>query len=312
MVKLTKITPQIEDNWLEIMDNFILYKQAQGLADRTIEDYEYHISLFFKKYSEPINYDELEKNVLRYFAESSKLATGTFNIRRKNLNTFFNWCVQEGIIPANPIRHIKMKKTEGRIRPISPEDLKKLLEKPNKKTYVGFRDYTLILLSLDTGIRPSEALSLVESDINVRAGEVFIRPEIAKTGTSRTLPVSKEAITSMARLVSINKKTWDTDFVFCTCEGQQMSISAWKQRMTYYSKKIKTPISAYDLRHAFAILYLRNGGDAFSLQRIMGHTDMEMTKYYLKFSQSDLQNAHAGASPIKSLLGRRKKIVKLK
>lgn len=312
MSKLVKITPEISNNWKEVFEDFILFKQAQGLAKRTIDDYMFHIPKFFKEYPEIKDYNKLEKNVLKYFAESAKLSAGTFNIRRKNLNTFFNWCVQEGLIPANPIRNIRKRKTEGRIRQISEETLKKLLELPNLKTYVGLRDYTFMLLSLDTGIRPAEATALIISDINTKAGEVFIRPEVAKTGISRTLPISEETISSITKLYTINKKTWDTDFVFCSCTGQPLTVQAWKQRMAVYSKKLKTTISAYDLRHAFAIIYLRNGGDPFTLQRLMGHTDMEMTQYYLKFSKTDLQNAHASASPLSSLLVRKKKILKLR
>lgn len=311
MSRLINITPEITDNWQEIIDDFLLFKQAQGLAERTIADYEYHTSLFFEKYPEIKTYDALEKNVLKYFAQTSRLAVGTFNIRRKYLNTFFRWCVSQGVIPANPIRHIKIRKDEGRIRPIPEDTLKELIELPDKKTYVGLRDYTLILLSLDTGIRPSEALAIVASDINIKAGELFVRPEIAKTGVSRTLPISDEVIPSIVKLAGINEKTWNTDKLFCTCEGRQMTINAWKKRMRVYSKKLGFTISAYDLRHAFAIMYLRNGGDAFTLQRLMGHTDMEMTKRYLKFSQTDLQNAHAGASPLASLLGKKKKIIKI-
>lgn len=312
VAKLVRITPKIGDNWADIKDDFILLKKAQGMADRTIEDYEYHISKFFNEHPDIVNYDMLERNVLTYFAESSKLAIGTYNIRRKNLNTFFNWCVGHGLIPANPIRHIRKKKDDGRIRPISEDDLKRLLGLPEKKTYCGLRDYTLMLLSLDTGIRPSEAISLKDSDVNIESGEVFVRQEVAKARISRTLPISDEVIPHIVRIIGINKRIWNQDYIFCSSTGLPMKISLWKQRMALYSRKLGRQVSAYDLRHAFAIMYLRNGGDAFMLQRIMGHADMEMTKRYLKFSQTDLQNAHANASPLASLLGRKKKIIKLK
>lgn len=81
--------------------------------------------------------------------------------------------------------------------------------------------------------------------------------------------------------------------------------------MRHYARKLGAPVSAYDLRHAFAIMYLRNGGDAFTLQRIMGHTSMEMTRRYLQFTQADLHNAHATASPVISLLGKKRKVVRL-
>lgn len=311
MAMLIKITPSLSENWEDAKEDFLLLKRAQGLADRTLWDYDYHISLFFKKYPEVDDYDVLKKNVLKYFSDASKLAAGTYNIRRKNLNTFFAWCLEEGIIPANPIKPIKIKKDEGRIRPIPEDTLEKMLDLPDKKTYTGFRDYTLMILSLDTGIRPSEVVALDIDDMNARAGELFVRQEIAKTRESRTLPVSEEVVLHIVKLARINEKTWGLKCIFCTCEGERMTTDAWKKRMFVYSKKLGTTISAYDLRHAFAIMYLRNGGDPFTLQRIMGHADMEMTKRYLKFSKTDLQNVHKSASPLKKLLGRKKRIRKI-
>jgi site-specific recombinase XerD len=51
-------------------------------------------------------------------------------------------------------------------------------------------------------------------------------------------------------------------------------------------------------RHTFAITFLRNGGDPYSLQAILGHTTMDMVKTYLNIAQVDLDAAHKRASPV--------------
>lgn len=56
------------------------------------------------------------------------------------------------------------------------------------------------------------------------------------------------------------------------------------------------------MRHVFALMFLRNGADAFSLQRMMGHTTMEMTRRYVNLAQSDVKEQHAQASPINKLM----------
>lgn len=58
----------------------------------------------------------------------------------------------------------------------------------DRRMFPGLRDYALILLTLDSSIRPGEALSLIPLDINFRAREVYVRAEVAKTRTCRIVP----------------------------------------------------------------------------------------------------------------------------
>ena len=313
MKRLTKVTARLELSWDKSLANFLSMKAANRLSRRTIKDYRYHVELFFGKYPEAWgDYDNLRQSVLEYFAGSIDLSPDTYNTRRKCLKAFFRWCVSEGIIPADPTEGLKVRKTEGRIRDIPLEVLQKLITLPDRSTYTGLRDYALILLSLDNGIRPSEALSLLPSDFNFSSMEVHVRAEIAKTRVSRTLPLSQSTCLAIRKLLTVRPDDWEKATMFCSCDGRQLAENGWRLRLDRYKKKLKHDISPYDLRHCFAIMYLRNGGDPFTLQRIMGHTSMEMTRRYLKFSSTDIQNAHSAASPLASLLGRKKKVVKVK
>lgn len=309
MPRLTSIKPKVEDGWEHVCNSFLLHKTAQGVSDRTLTDYKYHVSLFFSAY--PSIDEKLEENVLKYFASCSHLAPGTFNIRRRYLNAFFNWCVDAGLLQVNPVANIRRRKTEPRVRLIPEKDLRKLLKLPNQKTYTGLRDYTFMLLSLDTGIRPSEAVALADSDINLKGLEVFVRPEVSKTKTARTLPISKAVSAALMRLLSVNEKHFPGSCVFYSSEGGQLSGNAWSLRLRFYSEKLGVTISPYDLRHTFAVMYIRAGGDAFSLQRLMGHADMEMTKHYANLTQSDLKEKHSESSPLNALISRKKRIRKL-
>jgi len=175
---------------------------------------------------------------------------------------------------------------------------------PNQKTFSGLRDFALLLLQLDTGIRTKEALSLLVSDVNLQACEVYVRAENAKTRISRTLPVSSKTAKAIHKLISVRPKDdWREDIpVFCTCEGKKLLGNGWCKRVNRYGEILGAKIYPYQLRHTFALEFLRNGGNSLALQKAMGHADMNMTKRYVSLADSDVKNQHKKASPVLNLM----------
>jgi integrase len=175
----------------------------------------------------------------------------------------------------------------------------KLLSLPNKNTFSGLRDYCLILLTLDTGIRPKEALNLLPADINLSSLEITVRKEIAKTKSSRTLPISPITALHLQKLIRVRPSNWNDDVpIFCSYNGQPMLETSWGHKLKKYSKKLNFSITPYSLRHCFALYYLRSGGNVFTLQRTMRHSDLNMTKRYLALTTDDLKKQHQLASPV--------------
>lgn len=312
MARVTKIKNIKAVVWTEALTQFSFWKKAEGVSEQTQKDYEQHVKLFFKRYSnssETVDY--LKNNLFEYLGQEG-IKPCAYNNRLVYLRTFLNWCVEQELIDSNPVKSFKKRKDEGRVVNIDQEVLIRLLSLPNRNTFVGLLDYALILLTLDTGIRPKEALSLIIPDYNAYSQEIYIISEKAKTRVSRMLPISMPTIKAIQQLIHVRPDSWSVQApIFCTLEGKALNRHTWGDRMERYSKDLGVHIRPYDLRHTFALEYIRNGANALILQKTLGHSDPTMTKRYVALTLNDLKDEHTKASPIGKLLPGTRRLGKL-
>ena len=147
----------------------------------------------------------------------------------------------------------------------------------------------------------------------MRSLEIVIRAPVAKTRVSRTLPISPITAEKLRRLTSVRHEQWpDSVPVFCTENGQPMDTFIWNVRMRFYGKRLGARVRPYDLRHTFAVCYLRRGGNAFGLQRTLGHSTLVMTKRYVALTDRDLREQHKEASPLNGLMPGTRRVRKLR
>ena len=295
MPKIVKIR-QEQVTPVDALQQHLLFKRAQGSAETTLINYEYHISRFFRNNND---WDNISDRLIEYM--SDPLKPNSYNVRLRYLKSFFKWSYAEGYIKKDPVKGWKTRKEESRIVDVPESVLQKLVEAPNQKTYSGLRDYAIILLQLDTGIRPKEALSLSKEDICFDQMLISIKSANAKTRVARSLPISPVTAKAIKKLLVCHHELWKTDYIFTTFEGNPMNKNSWGKRMELYSNHVGYKIRAYDLRHCFALYYLRAGGDVFSLQRMMGHTNLSMTQKYLALTDQDLKSQHAKNSPLNTI-----------
>jgi len=305
--KLTKLKDDTHSSckWQEALQSFLFLKQAQGIGKTTLNDYKRHVEYFFNRYPTAWQSSTLRNSIMKYM--SDEIMPATFNLRLIYLKAFFEWSVKEKHLEENPLKDFKKRKAQARIVDIAEDTLQKLIVLPNCSTFAGLRDYALLMFTLDTGIRPKEALSLKEEDFDFKRFLVTIPADVAKTRTSRTLPLLPPTAEAVHKLIKVRHPSWNSSLpVFCSCEGTPLNHSTWRHRLIKYSTKLGTKIRPYDLRHAFALLYLRSGGHAFGLQKTLGHADMTMTKKYVNLTGQDLQEVHRTASPLNRLVTTKK------
>lgn len=293
--------------WDSALQEFLLVKQAEGRAPRTIKDYQKHVTAFFSEHAEAWpEYHALRQAVRSHFAGLAQKSPTTYNLRREYLKAFFAWCVSEGYLAGNPAQGVPKRKNEGQPRDVGQDAIQKLLRLPDRSTYTGIRDYALILLQLDTGIRPGEALSLSPSCVNLNMLEVCVPAQAAKTRTARTVVISPQTARAIKKLLSVRPPEWGEDVpLFASQDGRRMLETSWASRLKKYSRKLGITVTPYMLRHTAAIMSLRNGGSAFFVQKQLGHTTLAMTRRYVHMVEADLHREHASCSPVAAILPER-------
>ena len=157
-------------------------------------------------------------------------------------------------------------------------------------------DMALILILLHTGIRLGELLRLRLGDINLENGEVYIRPyRSSKKSKSRTVFLGARTRQAVWKYIAKQQAaTNDQSLPLIEIKGTSV-----RQIFTRIAKNANVPnVHPHKFRHTFAITYLRNHGDIFTLKRLLGHATLDMTQRYLDIVKDDVADAHKYASPV--------------
>jgi integrase/recombinase XerD len=233
--------------------------------------------------------------------KSDKPSDHTMNKLIRGWRAFFNFLYDEGFLPNNPYNGIKAIKAEKSvIQTFNREQMKRLLDAPNRKTFTGYRDYVLMLLLFDTGIRVSEAANIQISDIYWKERQIKI---FGKGRKERLVPFSKTLARHLRDYISI-RGLLNHDYLFVNIDNNPFQPRGIQQALKDYgiAAGIKgVRVSPHTFRHTFAKNWIMNGGDVFSLQKILGHTSLEVVRMYVNLFSADVLEKHDLYSPLERL-----------
>ncbi|AKA71231.1 tyrosine-type recombinase/integrase [Clostridium scatologenes] len=284
-------------------EKFMEAKTLEGLAPRTLEDHVKHFK-FFKKYIETIQRTELDqiflskdlfKNYVAYMLLEKKYAPCTINLRITSLKCYLNWLFKEKYTTENySLYLVRVKRPQDTILPLTKEEVKKMLNVVDTGTYAGIRDFTMMIIILDCGIRPQELCNVKINEVDFKNKLLKVNAQTAKTRKSRELPLSKQSLHLLKQLISISEEN-QSPYIFMSSQtADKLDHNVAAKNFEKYGKRagIKKRCTPYVFRHTFATNAVKKGMDTFTLQRIMGHALITTTRQYVQLDTRDLVRSH--------------------
>lgn len=293
---------QQTDTLISARDVFIRSCNAKNLSERTVEFYERGLNEFVN-YTGNISSNEIDVDTINRFLVYGKnrgLSAGTIAGWARTLKRFMNFNQLD-------VRVEKVKEITKQIKPFTEGQINLLLKAPEKNTFSGLRDYAMMVLMLDTGVRISEVTGLCRQDINLRAKKIDV---LRKGGRYETLPIGESCTQALKEYLPHVDDLPEDKPIFVTVYNNPLNRQTVNKRLKEYAKKMRITgvrVSAHTFRHTFAKTYLMNGGDMESLRKLMGHTTLTMVKKYLNLLAKDMETQHKKYSPADSILKKRRR-----
>ncbi|MEA2091956.1 MAG: tyrosine-type recombinase/integrase [Campylobacterota bacterium] len=268
-------------NELEAFLEYISVTRA--LSKKSVEAYKGDLLYIEEEFKAPlINLEQTSVLTLLSKYKNKR----TLNRKLSAINAFFDFCYKS---------HFSEEKTKYKFAKIpkllpkflSFKEIQSALSLVDKSSWLGLRDYALIMFLFASGARISECLALRREDIE--DGWLHIRH--AKGEKERIVPIAKVAVDAINEYLRDMPK--ENEYIWCNYKGESLSrISAYKITQKYLG------VSPHVLRHSYATSLIRGGADLRVVQELLGHASLLSTQIYTHIQKQDLKETVEVCHPL--------------
>lgn len=289
--------------WDRLIRVFLQTKLFHGVSENTIQNYFWRLKCFSQFVKVPPT--EVSKEHILHFLttlrEQGKKPSTIYHYHTV-LKVFFKWLAEEGLRKDNPTQGLKAPKVNLPVpEPVTLEHFLRAISLLKPTTYNQARTLALLCFLLDTGCRVSEALNLRVGDVDLVGKVAVIRQ--GKGGKQRFVFFSPNTARLLHKYLQLRERRFgefkDDDWLFLGNTGNKMERTQVRHIWHRLQKRAGLkPLRVHSLRSGFARIYLLNGGDAFTLQMLLGHSSPTMTYRYVRLWAKDLQETYGKFSPL--------------
>lgn len=288
---MTKIKMKVSVIVVDTFHDFLMAKKSMGLSEKTIITYSQHFSAIAKHLQVDKPIDELNKADIESMIASMRdagLSANSIRSYTRTLKSFFSWCNETGITRLS----LPLYKAEETVKETYTDtELKILLKKPDvrKCTFAEYRNWVTVNLLLNNGCRAATIRNIKIRDLDLGNRVIYLRH--TKNKKAQVIPLCETLCGVLHEYLRVRGGEMD-DYLFPNENGLQLTENGLRCSIAKYNRKRgvkKTSIHLF--RHTFAKKYLVDcGGNAFTLQRLLGHSTLDMTKHYCTIFDTDIIN----------------------
>lgn len=299
----------------EAFDMYIDKKEGMYVVDKTILNYHNSLKKFLEvvKLKDTDLVKEVEESKIYQFINGCKLrdlAPASINHYLRDIRAWLYWCMDMEYLEPYKIKNIKAQ--EEKIKLYSEEDMEKLLEKPRPKdNYTIWRCWAITNWMFDNGNRAGTVCNIRLNDLNFTKHTISI--SYTKQKKAQELPMSSSLENCLKEYIRVWRADVYDGYLFCNVGEEKLTTDALKHSYKKYCQDREVECKGlHALRHTFAKNFILNNGNPMKLQKILGHSTLDMTKRYIRLFDTDLIADYDNYSPLDLMKKSSKRTQKVK
>jgi integrase/recombinase XerD len=316
--KITKTYGGASITMGDAFTEFMAEKALLGRAQQTLENYvkSFHYFMSDNGFTGDTPIENLDKDsFLKWLAtmRSNNVKHTTINHYLRDVRSFAYWCMdleREYITPTYKIQQVRGQ--EPGIKAFKEDDIKILLEKPRKSDAFGdWRTWAIVNWIMATGNRSATICEVKLEDVDFKRKMIHLRH--TKNKQYQSVPLSTELSHQLKEYINLWLRNADaSDYLFPNVSGEALTTNALRHSFARYcADRGVNQTNIHGLRHSFADLSLDSGRNPFELQKMLGHSTLDMTRRYIRFNENKTEkdfDKHTPLDNMKKPTARRRKI----
>ena len=287
------------DGWLA---DFVGRLRRDDLAPATVRGYRYDLNQFVRWFSRAKGSARFEKlsildliNYRQHLVNIEALKPATINRRLKALRRFCRWAQQNNRLKSNVALELKPVRTVRNTRPVglTEPEVHALLRVAGESGHgLAMRNYALVQLMVQAGLRVSEVAALRVADITVHERSGSVRVRQGKGLKAREVPLNATARRALRLYLGARNGGEAEESLFLSERGGAMPTRTIQAVIAQLGRRAgidRLRVSAHTMRHTFALNYLRQSpGKLVELASLLGHESLDTTAIYTRPSSEEL------------------------